>query len=302
MAAMVRFSACVESKSVDARTITPPFRQPLPFNTSILALPAFAVPASLVQEFVRSPCRFRVPPAIMIPRSLPGTFSVRVMVALRVCGLASVPISSSPYTLIDSVVSSMSALSEKLSLPSIRKPPSDGGLTSRSPSLPFSMVTVSPAPGTFPPGQVPGLDQRSCLPACAPCSSTAATTPNALTSENAATSNAKRNERYCLLMSSSLVFKGDSAASRRADLRAITLPPGLMRLHYSSSVDVCQPIRPIATFVAAGISQFSCARPGPYGLPVPGFAKPQFSTFVCEDLKSSHRFLLPDFVTPDKFY
>src|SRR5271170_5791617 len=65
----------------------------------------------------------------------------------------------------------------------------------------------------------------------------------------------------------SLVFKGDSAASRRADLRAITLPPGLMRLHYSSSVNVCQPIRPIPTFVAAGISQFSCTRPGQYGLP-----------------------------------
>jgi hypothetical protein len=74
-----------------------------------------------------------------------------------------------------------------------------------------------------------------------------------------------------------------------------------MRLHYSSSVDVCQPIRPIPTFVAAGISQFSCTRPGQYGLPVLGFAKPQFSTFVCEDLKSSDRFLLPDFVT-DKFY
>jgi hypothetical protein len=73
-----------------------------------------------------------------------------------------------------------------------------------------------------------------------------------------------------------------------------------MRLHYSSSVDVCQPIRPIPTFVAAGISQFSCTRPGQYGLPVLGFAKPQFSTFVCEDLKSSDRFLLPDFVTPDK--
>src|SRR5271169_4402186 len=73
-----------------------------------------------------------------------------------------------------------------------------------------------------------------------------------------------------------------------------------MRLHYSSSVDVCKPIRPIPTLVAAGISQFSCTRPGQYGLPVLGFAKPQFSTFVCEDLKSSDRFLLPDFITPDK--
>jgi len=48
-------------------------------------------------------------------------------------------------------------------------------------------------------------------------------------------------------------------------------PPGLMWLHYSSSVDVRQPIR---TFVAAGISQFSCTRPGQYGLPVLGFAAP----------------------------
>src|ERR1700728_2787308 len=98
----------------------------------------------------------------------------------------------------------------------------------------------------------------------------------------------------------SLVFKGASAASRRADLRAITLPPGLMRLHYSSSADVCQPILPIPTFVAAGISQFCCTRPSQYGLPVLGFAKPQFSTFVCEDLMSSDRFLLLDFVTPVK--
>ena len=48
---------------------------------------------------VRSPCRFSVPPEIMMPRSpmpammsSPFTLSVKVMVALRVWGLASVPI------------------------------------------------------------------------------------------------------------------------------------------------------------------------------------------------------------------
>ena len=73
---------------------------------------ALAVLASLVQVFFRSPCRFRVPPMSMIPRSLRSvvppvpvmssslTLSVRVMVALRVWGLASVPISNVPCTMI----------------------------------------------------------------------------------------------------------------------------------------------------------------------------------------------------------
>src|SRR5580658_3610707 len=98
----------------------------------------------------------------------------------------------------------------------------------------------------------------------------------------------------------SLVFKGDSAASRRADLRAITLPPGLMRLHYSSSVDVCQPYPTDSHFPCRGNKPVPCTRPGRYGLPVPGFTKPQFSTFVREDLRSSDRFLLPHFIPPDK--
>ena len=98
----------------------------------------------------------------MIPRSLRSfappippissslTLLVRVMVALRVWGLASVPISSSPCNMIHSVVSSRSLLLAKLSLPSIVRLPSAGGLTSRTTSLPFSMVTVSPATGTLP--------------------------------------------------------------------------------------------------------------------------------------------------------
>jgi len=63
---------------------------------------------SFVQEFVRLPCRFRVPPMSMIPRSLRSfvppiplissslTLSVRVIVAWRVWGLASVPIFQFP--------------------------------------------------------------------------------------------------------------------------------------------------------------------------------------------------------------
>ena len=68
----------------------------------------------------------------MPPMSSSLTLLVRVMVALRVWGLASVPISSSPCNMIHSVVSSRSALLAKLSLPSIVRLPSAGGLTSRS--------------------------------------------------------------------------------------------------------------------------------------------------------------------------
>ena len=111
-------------------------------------LPAAAVCASLVQVCFRSPCRFRVPPMSRMPRSTRSfappippissslTLLVRVMVALRVWGLASVPISSSPCNMIHSVMSSRSALFAKLSLPSIVRPPSAGGLTSRTTSLP----------------------------------------------------------------------------------------------------------------------------------------------------------------------
>src|SRR6185437_5336515 len=91
-----------------------------------------------------------------------------------------------------------------------------------------------PALGTFPSGQVAGFDQSSCLTACDP---SAATMSNAPTRKNAGTSNAKRNERYCLLMSSISRIQRCPASSRRADLRAIMLSSGPMRLHYSSSVD-----------------------------------------------------------------
>src|SRR6266853_6674701 len=158
----------------DALPISSPTRQPAAFMTSIELLPASAVLDSFVQEFVRLPCRFRVPPMSMIPRSLRSfvppiplissslTLSVRVIVALRVWGLASVPISSSPCTMAHSVVSSRSLSSAKLSLPSIVKPFSGGGLTSRTTSLPLSMVTLSPATGTLRLGQVAASDQRDC--------------------------------------------------------------------------------------------------------------------------------------------
>ncbi len=54
MAAMVRSSVCFESKSVEARAITSPLRQPAAFSTLILAAPALAVAESLVQAFLRS--------------------------------------------------------------------------------------------------------------------------------------------------------------------------------------------------------------------------------------------------------
>src|SRR4029434_200324 len=88
------------------------------------------------------------------------TLLVKVIVALRVWGLASVPISSSPCNMIHSVVSSRSLLSAKPSLPSIVRLPNAGGLTSRTTSLPAAIVTLSPARGTFLSGQVAGSDQR----------------------------------------------------------------------------------------------------------------------------------------------
>ncbi len=70
--------------------MTSPLRQPAAFSTSMFALPALAVLASLVQALVRSPCRFSVPLSIMMPRSPIvlmssfGTLSVSVIVALWV--------------------------------------------------------------------------------------------------------------------------------------------------------------------------------------------------------------------------
>ncbi len=79
---------------------------------------------------------------------------------LRVWGLASVPISNSPCTMIHSVVSSRSLSSAKLSLPLIVKPCSGGGLTSRTTFMSLSMVTTASLPGTFLSGQVAASDQR----------------------------------------------------------------------------------------------------------------------------------------------
>ena len=132
--------------------------------------PALAVAASLDQVLVRSPCRLSVPPDSMMPRSpmppmmfSPLTLSVRVMVALRVCGMASVPMASSPWTMIHSVVSSRSALSAKLSLPLMVTPLSGGGLISSSTSLPAAISTLSPATGTLLSGQVAGSDHLAWL-------------------------------------------------------------------------------------------------------------------------------------------
>ncbi len=79
------------SKSVEARTISSPTFQPFASSTWIEVAPALAVTDSLLQLLVVEPCRFRVPPESMIPRSpmppmtsSPFTWSVRVMVALRV--------------------------------------------------------------------------------------------------------------------------------------------------------------------------------------------------------------------------
>jgi hypothetical protein len=86
--------------------------------------------------------------------SSPFTLSVRVMVALRVWGLASVPIVSSPCSMIHSVLSARSDWSAKRSLPLIASPFSAGGLTSSTTSAPGAMVTMLPGAGTAPSAQV----------------------------------------------------------------------------------------------------------------------------------------------------
>ena len=70
--------------------------------------------------------------------------------------------------MIHSVVSSTSALSAKVSLPSIVTPPSAGGLTSRITFLSLAMATLSPAAGTLLLGQVAGSDHFVALAAGAP--------------------------------------------------------------------------------------------------------------------------------------
>src|ERR1700733_2430305 len=107
-----------------------------------------------------------------------------------------------------SVVSSTSALSEKLSLPLTVKPCSGGELTSRTTSLPLSMVTSSPARGTFWSGQVAGLDQSSCLIA-GDLPSWACATAHTLPRRTNGSSDTTRNERFFLLMTSTPILERD---------------------------------------------------------------------------------------------
>src|SRR5688572_10270230 len=171
--------------------------------------PALAVAESLVQLFVVEPCRFSVPPEIMMPRSpmpammfSPFTLSVKVMVALRAWGLASVPICNSPCNMIHSVVSARSDLSAKVSLPLIVTPFRAGGLTSRITSLPLAISTLSPAAGTLLFGQVAGSDQFVALTDCA-LPSWVASTAIAPTTRKAGTSDIGGYERFFLLLMTS---------------------------------------------------------------------------------------------------
>src|SRR5688500_3783024 len=243
MAAIVRRSAWRGSKSVEARTISSPTFQPLASSTWIEVAPALAVADSLLQVLVVEPCRFRVPPAIMMPRSpmptmtsSPLTLSVRVMVALRVWGLAAVPMANSPWSMIHSVVSSRSALLEKLSLPSMDRPPRAGGLTSSTTSLSLPMTTLSPAAGTFLFGQVAGSDQFVARTDCV-LTSWVVRTAMALTTRRAGTSDKGRNERFFSLLIHQHLSEDDSGRpslaaedsprAQRISTRSCSAPDGV---------------------------------------------------------------------------
>ena len=101
--------------------------------------------------------------------------------------------------MIHSVVSSRSASSEKLSLPSIDRPSSGGGLTSSTTSLSLLIVGLSPATGTLWFGQVAGSDQRVGWAAWA-FASGAPWKANMMTRPDVASSGATQNERYRPLM------------------------------------------------------------------------------------------------------
>src|SRR5687767_15473510 len=122
---------------------------------------------------------------------------------------------SSPCSMIHSVVSSRSALFEKVSLPSMDRPPSAGGLTSSTTFLSLPMMTLSPAAGTFLFGQVAGSDQFVALTDCV-LTSWVARTAMALTTRRAATSDVGRNERFfSLLIHQHLSEDGSGRPSRR---------------------------------------------------------------------------------------
>src|SRR5690242_16728075 len=101
--------------------------------------------------------------------------------------------------MIHSVISSMSLLFAKLSLPLTVRPFSGGVLTSTTTSLPASMVTLSPATGTLRLGQVAGSDHFVAFAAVAP-EFWACTIVNMLTSNDAETNDIRRNERFFFLM------------------------------------------------------------------------------------------------------
>src|SRR6185437_10183690 len=100
--------------------------------------------------------------------------------------------------MIHSVVSSMSLLFAKLSLPLIVRPFSGGVLTSSTTSLPESMVTLSPATGALRLGQVAGSDQFVALARAA--GLWACAIVNTLTSNDAESNAIRRNERFFFLM------------------------------------------------------------------------------------------------------
>src|SRR5678815_685283 len=101
--------------------------------------------------------------------------------------------------MIHSVVSSISLLLAKLSLPLMVTPFSAGGVTSRTTCWFCSMTTLSPATGTLRLGQVAGSDQFIALAAGAP-AFWACITVNAPTSRDAVVNDVRKSERFLLLM------------------------------------------------------------------------------------------------------
>src|SRR5262245_5192077 len=107
--------------------------------------------------------------------------------------------------MIHSVVSSISLLFAKLSLPLIIKPFSAGGVTSRTTSTPLLMVTRAPAAGTFLSDQVAESDQRPALTAeeLACWALRTACAPSKITAAKAS----ERNQRECFRMLSNLLIE-----------------------------------------------------------------------------------------------
>ena len=159
---IVLSSAWCGSKSVEATAILSPALQPEAFWTVIFVAPSAALAASRVQPRRSWPWMSSTPP--ITPSTLAPmfmTFSVlslpvRTILASLRKGVASVPTSSLPWTMIQSE-ESVRSLSSKRSVPSTCSPARRGGLVSSTTVLPAGIVTVSPSPGTEPP-QVAGSD------------------------------------------------------------------------------------------------------------------------------------------------